>query len=186
VAYHYAGQGDHALKAQQDALYHVTRTSPLVASHIYTELAATLAQFARGREAEFYINLAYEVFPQSPEQDPGFALDDHWFGNLALYKGIMYTHLTQPVAAWAAFEEHKKVSNIPERIRLEIINSQGKAALLANDIDKYAACLKEGLAGAIALKSKKRFTEAIQVFQDVPVGWHKEPQIKPLIEQYML
>jgi len=187
VAFHYAHQHENALKVQQEALYYINQTSPLVQSHIYTESAATLAQFARGREADFYINLAYEAFPEHPEQDPSFAFDDHGFFNLALYKGIMYTHLIQPKAAWEAFEAHKKSANIPERMRLEIINHQGKAAILANDLDKYIACLEDGLAGAVALKSKKRFDEAFNIFrQDVPATWHKEPLIKPLIEQYRL
>ena len=186
VAYHYAQQQENALKAQQEALYYVNRTSPLIQSHIYTELSATLAQFGRGREAEFYINLAYEVFPQSPEQDPGFALDDHWRANLALYKGLTYIHLAQPKAAWEAFEEHKSVTNIPERIRLEIVNHQGRAALLAKNLDAYAAFLNDGLAGAIVLKSQKRYNEALTILQQVPTTWLKEPQLLHITEQFAL
>lgn len=186
VAFHYASQHSYALKMQQEALSYAGQASPLVQSHIYTEIAPTLAQFARAREADFYIHLAYEVFPEDPKLDPGFAFDDHGFFNLALYKGIMYNHLTHPQAAWETFEEGKKSPGVPERMRLEIVNHQGRSAMLANDLDKYAACLQDGLAGAVALKSKKRFDEAFSIFLQAPTAWQKEHQLKPLIEQYQL
>lgn len=186
VAYHYAQQHDNAIKAQQEALYYVGQTSPLIQSHIYTELSATLAQFGRTREANFYISLAYETFPQHPEYDPNVAIDDHWFCNLGLYKGIMYTHLKQPKEAWEAFEEHKKIAPVPERIRLEILNHQGRTAIQLGDLEKYVKCLGDGLSGSVALRSKKRYNEAITIFQSVPAAWHKESQLQPLLEQYML
>jgi hypothetical protein len=72
----------------------------------------------------------------------------------------------------------------PERIRLEIINHTGRAAIALGDLDKYAVSLSDGLAGAISLKSSKRYNEAVSFFKNVPGGWNQEPQIKRITEQY--
>jgi hypothetical protein len=45
-------------------------------------------------------------------------------------------------------------------LRLENVNGQSKAAIQENNLDKYAHFLADGLAGAVALGSKKRFEEA--------------------------
>ncbi|MBA2288232.1 MAG: helix-turn-helix transcriptional regulator [Ktedonobacteraceae bacterium] len=186
VAYHYAQKPEKALKTHQEALYYIGQVSPLVQSHIYTESAATLAQFARKKEAECYIDLAHEAFPAYPEQDPCFVFEDHGSYNLALYHGIMRLHLQQPHAAWDAFEPSKRSPNIPERFRLEIRNHQGRAAVMRNDLDQYVACLEDGLAGAVVIQSKKRFDEAVTIFRTLPSAWYREVQIQRIVEQYSL
>jgi hypothetical protein len=83
-------------------------------------------------------------------------------------------------------KEHKLLA-IPERIRLEIVNLQGSAAIMSNNLDTYASHLDDGIAGAIALKSKKRFDEAYSSFkQEMPRAWLKDAQIKELSERYRL
>ncbi len=90
--------------------------------------------------------------------------------------------------AWDAFDQIRGVSiAVPERNRLEIINQQGKAAIVLKDRDRYALCLEEGLAGSIALGSKKRFDEALSIFQqDLPANWRTAHQIKGIAEHYRL
>jgi len=66
---------------------------------------------------------------------------------------------------------------IPERTRLEILNHQGRAALLSQDLEKYATCLQEGLDRAIRLQSQKRYNEAVGIYQTIPASWATHSRI---------
>jgi hypothetical protein len=99
----------------------------------------------------------------------------------------MYLSLAQSQQALNAFERYKHSATIPERNRLEIINHMGKAAIMANNLEQYAMHLEEGLSGAIALKSKKRFDEAISIYRyDMPRTWLDEPLLKQAAERFEL
>jgi hypothetical protein len=155
------------------------------------EAGAAFAGCGRRQEALFYLSLAYDTLPDHPELDPNFALSDFCGPyTLSLYNGLIHLSLGKPSDAWNGFEKFKTRPSgivVPERIRLEIVNHQGRAAIMKNSFDEYEACLKDGLAGAVALGSKKRFDEVFNIFQrDVPKDWYKKPQLQPLIEHYHL
>jgi len=190
AAYKYADQHDNSLKTYQEALHYSSEASPLLRTRVYAAAAASFAQHKRKREADFYIQLAYEDFPTDPTTDPSFIYADSGIYMIAYYEGVMRLGMDQPIKAYQAFEsymDHPASSITPERNRLEIINQQGKAAIMLNNLEQYADHLEQGITGAIALKSKKRFDEAIKIFQEVmPKIWLDEPQIKHIIEQYSL
>jgi hypothetical protein len=98
--------------------------------------------------------------------------------------------MNQPEEAERAFEsykEHPSGAVIPERNRLEIVNHRGRAAIISNNLERYADCLEEGLTGAIALKSKKRYEEALTFYhQDMAKIWQREPRIKLIAERFQL
>jgi transcriptional regulator with XRE-family HTH domain len=190
VAYKYGGQPENSFKAYQEALSYCDRASSLLRSRVYAGAAATFAQRGRKQEAFFYIGLAYENLPEHPEDDPNFLSADNGIYMLAYYEGLLYLALSQPKEADRAFESYKlhpSGSSTPERNRLEIINHLGRAAIMSGDLEKYIDCLKGGLTGAIALKSKKRFDEAINIYRhDMPKAWLYEPSIKQIEEQFQL
>lgn len=99
-------------------------------------------------------------------------------------------NIGRPSKAWDGFNQYltNPLSRIaPERTRLEIVNHQGRTAILSGDLSKYASCLKDGIAGAIALKSQKRFDEAYTIFrEEMPAAWLCERPIKEIVEQYSL
>ncbi len=190
IAYKYTHQQKDALKTYQEAIYYGSQASPLVRSRLYAASAAMFAQQGRMQEADFYMHLAYESFPDNPEGEPNFLSADNGTFILAYYEGLMYLAMNKPKEAERAFESHKKrssVAPIPERNRLETINHRGKAAILLNDLEQYSFCLEEGIKGAVAIQSKKRFDEALTVFhQDMPQGWSKEPHIKHIAERFQI
>lgn len=190
VAYKYAGRSEDSLKIYQEALYYGDAATPLLRTRVYAAAAAALAQHGRKREADFYIHLALDEFPQEPEHDPSFVYADSGIYMIAYYQGLMHLTLNQPYEANTAFESYKmhpSSSQTPERNRIEIINYQGKSAILRNDLEQYVTLLEQGITGAIALKSKKRFDEAMTIYQEnVPNTWRTEPQIKRIAEQYHL
>jgi len=190
VAYKYANQHDDSIKIYQEALHHSSEASPLLRTRVYAAAAAAFAQHKRKREADFYIHLAYEDFPEDPTTDPSFTYADSGIYMIAYYEGVMRLGMDQPAEAHQAFESYKNhpaSSTTPERNRLEIINHQGKAAIMLNNLEQYADYLEQGITGAITLKSKKRFDEAITIYQEtMPKSWLNEPRIKQIAEQYQL
>jgi transcriptional regulator with XRE-family HTH domain len=186
IAYQYADQFKDALATYQEALKYSHQVSPLLQSRIYIEGAAMFAKSGRKKEARFYMSLAEETYPTSPQDDPSFLFADSSLAIIALHTGLAYTYMGQPTDALNSLHYQTLKEIVPERIRLEIVNSQGQAAILLGDLDQYTATLQDGLAGARALGSKKRYNEAVSIFQNVPATWRKEPQLRPIIEQYSL
>ena len=189
VAFKYNQQFDLSLQTYQEALkYCDEQASPLIRSRIYAGAAAAFARQRRQQEADQAIHLAYESFPDYPEQDPQFLSTDHGWYMIAYYEGLMHLTLNQPVEALKAFEQYKQhapTNGVPRRNELEIINYQGRAAILSHQLDLYVSYLESGMRGAVALQSKKRLDEAITIFQeDMPYTWQKERLIKHMLEHY--
>ncbi len=191
VAFKYNQQLEESFKSYLEALsYCDNQTSPLVRSRIYAGAAAAFARKGRKQESDLYIHLAYECFPDHPEQDPHFLSADHGLYMISYYHGLSYLALDQPDEALQAFEHYKAyqpMSAVPQRNQLEIINHQGKASILSNDPETYALYLKDGINGALELRSRKRLGEVVDIFrQDMPKSWLTDRQIKPIVEQYPL
>ena len=190
VAYKYANQPDNSITTYQEALHYSSEASPLLRTRVYAAAAAAFAQHGRKKEADFYIHLAYEDFPEDPTTDPSFIYADSGIYMIAFYEGVMKLGMDQPIEAHQAFENYKNhpASFItPERNRLEIINQQGKAAIMLNNLEQYIDYLQQGITGSIALKSKKRYDEVVKIYQEnMPKSWLNEPQMKRITEQYKL
>jgi tetratricopeptide (TPR) repeat protein len=189
VAFKYNQQFDRSLQTYMEALdYCDKHASALIRSRIYAGAAAALARCGRNQEAEHAIHLAYDHFPEHPEQDSHFFSTDHGWYMIAYYQGLMHLAMNQPLEALKAFEQyehHPPTNGVPRRNQLEIINHQGRAAILAHQLDLYASCLESGMSGALALNSKKRLDEAVTIFrEEMPQSWQKEQPIKRVLEHY--
>lgn len=191
VAYLYDGKPMDALQSYQEALFSCKDASPVLQARTYEEIGAALVKCGRGREALFYLGMAHDTLPDYPENDPFFVISGCCGHDiLSLYDGIIHLELGDPAAAIKGFETYKSSpsnASVPERCRLEIVNHHGHAAILSKDLDLYGLCLEDGLSGATALGSRKRFDEAVTIFQqDMPKAWLHESRIKGLAEQYHL
>jgi tetratricopeptide (TPR) repeat protein len=189
VAFKYNEQEEEAFKTYIEALcYCGDQAMSLIRSRVYAGVAASFACKSRKQEADLYINLAYEHFPSHPELDPHFLSADHGFYMLAYYKGIMYLALNQPQEALEAFESyqgHITGNSVPRRNQLEITNHKGRAAIWSNKPEVYTQCLREGIEGALEIKSQKRLRELVDIFQkEVPSAWHDDASVVHIIEQY--
>jgi tetratricopeptide (TPR) repeat protein len=189
-AYEYTNQSEKRFKVLQEALYHSAHASPFVQSRAYSRNAVVLAENGRKQEAQFYIGLAQEVFPDNPKKDPGFLFADSSIFRLSYHAGLVHILTGKAAQADAAFElykQHPSGSHIPERIRLEIANGQSKAAILINDAERYATLLEEVIIGSANIGSKKRLDEACHIFREqMPAAWLTHPRIQTLTEKYRL
>ena len=198
VAYRYTRQYENVLRAAQEALYYSHKASPLLQSHTYIVMAEALSRCGRGRETSSYIQLAYETFPNYPEHDPLLhaILAGPNVLTMSLYEGLTYINICDGKRAIDVFDgklfggrlnTYRSANTLPDRIRLEILNHQGQAAILSNDLEEYAHYLEEGIVGAVILKSQKRLDEALTTFrQEMPPAWRNERQIKDIVERFHL
>ena len=195
TAFRYTQQDENVLRVSQEMLFYCRYVPPLLQARTYIVAAEALSRCGRTREAEFYIQLAYETFPDHSQYD----LINHANANIfsmGIYEGLAYLSQGKGDKAFATFggklfegrlTAYQSTSALPERIRLEITNHQGQAAILSNDLEEYARCLEEGITGAIALKSQKRFHEAVTIFQqEVPPQWRNEQRLKDIAERFHL
>ncbi|MGH7883421.1 MAG: hypothetical protein ACREN8_11060, partial [Candidatus Dormibacteraceae bacterium] len=190
VGYEYTHNPIQSLETYEAALQSCDQASPLLRSRLYAASAAAYGQAGRATEAKHYISLAYEGFPTTPEREPHHMFADSGIYLIAFYEGIMHLELGQPKEADRALEsylQHPSANFIPERNRLEIVNQQARAAIHNNDLDKYTLFLDDSIKGSLAIKSRKRFEEALTTYrQEIPELWRREPAIKHLAEQYQL
>ncbi len=194
-AFRYLRQDAHVLNASQEMLSYIQQVPPSLQARAYIAAAEAFSRTGRIREADFYIQLAYETFPEHSAYD----LITHTNANifsLGLYEGLAYLKQGKGDKAFNTFSGqlfegrvtgYQSTSALPERIRLEVTNHQGHAAILSNNLEEYARCLEEGIMGAVAIKSHKRFQEAVTIFQqEVPAKWRDEPLLKELAERFQL
>ncbi len=195
TAFRYTQQDENVLRASQEMLFYSRHVPPLLQARAYVVSAEALARCGRTKEADFYIQLAYETFPDHSTYDPVVHVNAS-LPSLGLYEGLAYLKQGKGDKAFATFggnlfegrvTGYQSMSALPERIRLEITNHQGQAAILSNNLEEYARCFEEGITGAVALRSRKRFQEAVTIFrQEVPAKWRNEPRIKDLAERFHL
>jgi transcriptional regulator with XRE-family HTH domain len=190
AAYKYNELMDEWFNTLEEALHTSVDATPLNQAHAYSYIATAFATYKRYREAEMYMQLAFDVFPNNPTVDMDYALADSSIFTLSYHAGKVRLAMNQVANAYAAFESYKRHpagSKIPDRLRLEIVNAQSKAAIQENDLEKYVHFLETAVVGAISLGSRKRFDEAQKLFQqELPERWHTHPQIRSIAEQYLL
>jgi transcriptional regulator with XRE-family HTH domain len=190
TAYEFSGQLEKCFQTLQEALFYCPQASPLIQSRVYSNNAILLASSKRRKEAELYIGLAHDTFPDAPELDPAYLLADSSIFMLSHHTGMVCLNNGQLTLASEGFESYKDHSSgisIPERLRLEIVNGLSKTAIQAGDLERYTLLFEDAIAGATRLGSKKRFGEAISIFQqEVPQIWRTNGHIKDLAEKYRL
>ena len=190
AAYKYNNLMNKWYSTLQEALYISPDATPLNQAHVYSYIATAFALYKRYREAEMYMQLAFAVFPDNPTTHKEYALADSSIFTLSYHAGKVRLAMNQIAEAYAAFESyqcHVTGSNIPDRLRLEIVNAQSKAAIQENDLEKYVHFLETAVTGAISLESRKRFDEAQKLFQqELPEPWLTHPRIRSIAEHYFL
>jgi len=183
VTYYYAKSPSKALQTYQEIEPFIDQVSPLLRGSIYVKMANTYAQCGREQKALWCLRMAYEHFPETPEQDPCFLYADCGRQSLPIWEGLTYLDLGQPEHAWNAFERVEQLSaiiTVPERARIEAINHQAEAAIALGDQERFRTYLEIGVNGAKLLASEKRYNEALDVYRQARRAWSHEPRIKAL------
>lgn len=176
------------LQTYQEALQFVDQISPLMQSRTYLGLAAAYAQLGQDQESLRYLGMAQETFPEEPERDVSFTYADCGSSSLNHYGGLIYMELGQPQKAWEMFADVEKLKQrivIPERTIIEIVNCQAEAAVAQRNLEQATSHIQTGVAGALKLKSERRFADTFTIYKNMRLIWPHEPQVKALGELFL-
>jgi DNA-binding SARP family transcriptional activator len=194
--YYYGKEPAKALATFQEALPFIGDVSPLLGSCIHLRLAMASATCNQHQDTLRYIALAHQIFPEYPENDPGFLYAEYSQVNLSLGEGQAYLDLGVHVPesdyfeqAWNTFAKvgrHRSSTVISERNRIQIINCQAATAVKLGNLENFRTYLTRGVSGAKGLNSKKRLQEAIIVYKEARDNkWPQEPQVKELADLFL-
>ena len=188
VTYYDSKHPRKALQIYQEALPDIGTASPLVQGCTYVRMSNAYAQCGQEQEAVRCLRLAQEVFPEIPENDPGFLFADGGRFTLTLWEGLTRLDLDQPQEAWDAFAQIEQLPPtiiVPERMRLEIINHRAEAAIALGDQERFCAYIEAGITGAKNLGSERRYNEAFEVYKLAKQLWRNEPRVKELQDLFV-
>jgi tetratricopeptide (TPR) repeat protein len=159
----------------------------LVRSDILMGIAEAYAQSGQEQEALRYIGLTQEHFPDYPENDPSYIYAECGTPTLYQWEGKMYLELVDHYAdrgyqqkASNALLRSIGATSLNDRCTNETIIYQADAARVLGELNVYASSLRQAARMAIDLGGKKRYSEALQVYQRTPASWTKERQIQLL------
>lgn len=184
-AYRYNNQYPQMLQTYQNALQYIEEISPLFQSCMFSGLAIAYAHLDQRQNALTHLGFAIDAFPEHPNADPGYSFADFDQPWLILREGIIRTRLGQTKQALDTFKRIEQPGVvIPERIRLEIVNQQGKTAIIAGDLEQGATYIEAGVTGSRELGSQRRYNEAHSNFNQMSLLWPQEKRVKALGELF--
>lgn len=183
--YRYNKQYPQMLQTYLHAWQYIENISPLSQSCMHSGLAIAYAHIDQEQKALTHLGFAIDTFPEHPSIDPGYSFADFDRAWLILREGIIRTRLGQTKQALEAFQYIDQPSIvIPERIRVEIVNQQGKAAIVSGNLEQAAAYVTAGITGAKELGSQRRYSEAYENFQQMCLLWPQEQRVTVLNELF--
>jgi tetratricopeptide (TPR) repeat protein len=174
-----------------EALHASDEQVPLLRSNIQMGLAEAYAQCKEERQALDYMGLAQTNFPAYPDQDPSYIFGDCSLHVLYQWEGKMYLELVEHYGdrgyqqkAATALLKGAGVQSISERSTTETVIYQADASRVLGELDTYASSLRQAVHMATELRSRKRYSEALSVYQRTPEQWLHERQIKGLARNF--
>ncbi len=178
---------ERAIQVFLEALQSLSEEVPLLRCNIQMGLAEAYAQCKEEQQALHHIQLAQTNFPAYPEQDPSYIFGDCSLHVLYQWEGKMYLELVEHYSdrgyqqkAASALMQGAGVQSISERSTVETVIYQADASRVLGELDTYAISLRQAAHMAVNLRSRKRYCEAILVYQRTPESWLRERQIQSL------
>ncbi len=190
MIYYYAKRHTEELALyEQMKPFLVTDTLPaLVRSFLYAGLAGVQA-LNQQQEAFTSLHLARETFLLQPAHDPGPLYIDYDYSQVVLSEGLAYYDLGRYQEALDTFlqvEHFPAQIPLAERGRLEFLNCQARTILRFpsrdRDMEQCVEYWSAAIHGSLALKSKQRYDEAVQIYELMDFLWPHEKRIKALRE----
>jgi transcriptional regulator with XRE-family HTH domain len=188
LTFEYNDRPGAVLQTYQKAIPYLNEISPLLRARMYAGLAGAHAQCGQklgGQEDQALraLALAYESFPEKPEDDPGFLYADCDYYTIVLWDGLVHLDLDQPKAARTAFERIDGLQpkiKLPEKVRIEFLNYQAETFSRLGKLDRACAYLEEAVSASLALGSERRYNESVEVYKEMRIVWRNEPRVRKL------
>ena len=184
LVYFYLKRSEQRLEAYQEAMQYSDKVSPLLRGRVYIGLAEAHSNLVQENEAMHFLDLAYAIFPQHPQEDPNFTYTH--FKLPQGYEGLMYLNLRQPDRAWKALmkvDQATPKAIVPDRVELSL--RQAKASVALGSLEHSYTYLDSAITSAVALNSTLRFNEAHEVYQHMKQVWPNERKVRDLNDLFI-
>ena len=187
---YYPRQPQKAIPLFHQAMRALEDKTSLLYSDILMGLSEAYAQCKEEQEALRYSGLAQEHFPAYPENDPSFIYADCGLNTLYQWTGKMYLQLADHFPD-AGYQQQASgnllqsigVSSISDRSANETVIYQADSARLLGELGIYAKSLRQATKMAIQIGSRRRYHDAVLVYERTPQAWKSEPPIKLLAKE---
>ena len=179
---------DRVLQTYQRALPHLHATSPLLRACIYADISGAHAQLGQQQEAYRFIGMAYDHFPEHPENEPSYLHTICRYASLIFWEGLNHLLLAQPQQAEAIFTKIDGIQSPlpnPERNRAEVLNYQVETFIALGNMEQACRYLEAALQAATTIGSRRRFQETVTLFQQMRTTWPYEQRVQQLADLFM-
>nr|BBH92368.1 hypothetical protein KTA_05670 [Thermogemmatispora argillosa] len=188
----YLDQPELAIASYEEARQRLSRVVfTSLKSSIFWGIARAYAQWGREDEANAALGMARDQ-SMAEETDrglPAYIVADQGIERLIILEGRCYLDLgdrTQKSRLFSLAEQvlarADALDLLPERIRLEIINLRGEAAIGRGELEEYVSYTVEGAEGAKRLGSSKRRQELVSNWRKALERWPWEKRVRELGE----
>lgn len=183
ICFDYMGYPEQVLHLSQRTLPLLDDVSPLLRACIYAGISGAYAQLKQQRNAELFIDLAYEHFPEKPGNEPDYLHTICRYATLICFDGLNYLNLNQPREAEKILARidglHPKIQ-IPARVRVELLNYQIEVFTTLQDMERACTYLEAATQATLAIGSVRLFQETTALFQQMKVIWPHEQRVQRL------
>lgn len=169
------------LLIHQKAMQYVDGASSLLKSYLYLVLAESHAPFHHEKEADYFLGLAKDIFPEKPEQDSNYSyvsIDHFWFAN---HEAITDLYLHRPKDAWSVLTRFSKnVSVLPRRV--ELTNRELMTLYALDDLQESCNHFELAIQSAKQSGSNLRYNEVCNMYIKMISKWPHEQNVRRLEE----
>ncbi len=162
------------------------RVTPLLAGRVYVGLAEVQAMRGDLQEAMRAMGLAYECFPEKPEDDPAYPYLRASRYSLYVFGDVQTRlFLGQAKEAERALTTMQKENNDPKEepiTKLDMLYYQADIAAQADDLERTGEILTEAALLAKELGSRLYFNKLAANYSQLQAQRPKEPMLAPLEE----
>ena len=179
---------DKVLEVSQQALPYLERVSPLLQACIYAGISGAYAELGQKQDALTFIELAYEHFPEHPDNEPRYLHTICRYSTLVFFDGLNRLDLGEPHEAekiLAQIDGLQPKLQLPERVRIELLNYQVKVFLALKEKEKASAYLEEAAKASFAIGSERHFQEAFALYRQMQKIWVRDPQVQQLADLFI-
>jgi transcriptional regulator with XRE-family HTH domain len=180
--YYLVNDPESMLYIYQKAFQNCDKVPPLLQGGTYSGLAKAHAFSQQGQEADHFLGLTHDTFPEHPEKDPTYSYT-HW-GSFtpANYEIVVHLQLNKPENAWDVCEKIAHTGALRTPFRVELLIRQAEASFALGKLDQCRSYVEQAAIAALDLGSDLRYQEAYAVFNLMRKKWPRERDVKELAE----
>lgn len=183
--YYLVNDPESMLYLYQKALQYCDKVPPLIQGRTYTGLAKAHAFLKQAQEADHFLGLVRDTFPEHPEKEPAYAYT-HWDSfTPANYEVVSYLQLNQPKSAWEVCEKIAHTETLRTTHRVELLVRQAETSFALGKMNQCCSYVEQAVIAALKLGSELRYSEAYNVYNLMVEKWPRERQVKELMDLFI-